>query len=387
MTDFSGWMTTELALENWRGGPVSAERLSAHILMLENFQNVRPQSPLGGPDGRKDILCNKGGKSFVAAVYFPNSKKTFSNIKKKFLYDLEGASFNDQDGLVFVTNQVLTPKQRSILKSQALAQQKECEILHQERIRVHLDSPAGYGLRAQFLGIPLSSGDQLAFFQDEHDRIEANMRNFSAKLDQLLMDQGEIVRTMQTAFAVTDVPSSPQNVGAGEFIQQADVEVLSDRLAPELILLFHRLCCGDLPSRVVGRYREVSAWLGTPEDVSSRKGPVLPEPEEIPSLLQKICAEWRKSWPKILKSSTQEKLFFLSKFHSDFLKIHPFTDGNGRVARAILMQQCIDLFGKADMSLFQKGSQYFSALKDADKGEYDSLSMLIEPVISMSGSR
>jgi hypothetical protein len=45
------------------------------------------------------------------------------------------------------------------------------------------------------------------------------------------------------------------------------------------------------------------------------------------------------------------------------------------------MQQCLDLFGKADMSLMNKGADYYIALKAADGGDYGPLATLIKPII------
>ena len=43
--------------------------------------------------------------------------------------------------------------------------------------------------------------------------------------------------------------------------------------------------------------------------------------------------------------------------------IHPFLDGNGRPGGAVFMQQCLDLFGRADMSLLDRGAGYYHALE------------------------
>ena len=79
---------TELRLSFWRDGSTNAERLAAASLRLSGYEEIDPQSPLGGPDGRKDILCTKGGLTWVGAVYFPNGPTRFSAIKKKFQADL-----------------------------------------------------------------------------------------------------------------------------------------------------------------------------------------------------------------------------------------------------------------------------------------------------------
>ncbi|MEJ0022799.1 MAG: hypothetical protein WDN76_04735 [Alphaproteobacteria bacterium] len=93
---------TELRLSAWRDGSVQAERLAAAVLTLAGYEEIDPQAPLGGPDGRKDILCAKGGVKWIGAVYFPLSAVRFSSIKKKFLGDLEGTTKHSARGIAFV---------------------------------------------------------------------------------------------------------------------------------------------------------------------------------------------------------------------------------------------------------------------------------------------
>jgi hypothetical protein len=97
---------TELRLSFWRDGSTKAERLAAAALRLSGYEEIDPQSPLGGPDESKDILCRKGGLSWVAAVYFPTGPTRFTAIRKKFQSDLDGAP-SEHKGFIFVTNQTL----------------------------------------------------------------------------------------------------------------------------------------------------------------------------------------------------------------------------------------------------------------------------------------
>jgi hypothetical protein len=64
-------MTTEQVLRDWRFGSTQAERLCAALLDLEGYVDIDPQHPLGGPDDRKDVVCRRGRRKYVAAVYFP----------------------------------------------------------------------------------------------------------------------------------------------------------------------------------------------------------------------------------------------------------------------------------------------------------------------------
>jgi hypothetical protein len=97
---------TELRLSFWRDGSTKAERLAAALLQLSGYEEIDPQSPLGGPDGKKDILCRRGGITWVGAVYFPTGPASFTATKKKFNSDLARPN---PKGFVFVTNQTLSP--------------------------------------------------------------------------------------------------------------------------------------------------------------------------------------------------------------------------------------------------------------------------------------
>lgn len=44
------------------------------------------------------------------------------------------------------------------------------------------------------------------------------------------------------------------------------------------------------------------------------------------------------------------------------------------------MQQCLDLFGKADMALMNKGAVYYAALQAAERQDFGLLITLITPV-------
>jgi hypothetical protein len=96
--------STELHLSMWRSGSTQAERLAAALLRLEGYADVEPQAPLGGPDGRADILCSRGGYAYVAAVYFPPTGQTFSDVVEKFEHDLAGATRRSRNAFAFFTN-------------------------------------------------------------------------------------------------------------------------------------------------------------------------------------------------------------------------------------------------------------------------------------------
>lgn len=375
---------TELRLSFWRDGSTKAERLAATVLRLSGFEDIDPQSPIGGPDGKKDITCQKAGARWIGAVYFPSAPISFTSIKKKFASDLAGVS-GAFGGFVFVTNQNLTPTQRDILAELASAKGKECSVLHLQQLQNILDSPPGYGARIEYLGIGMTVEEQLSWVVDSDSQtaqaLKANTRELlalRAAVDRIGHGQKHIIKTMQVLETPAVSVATPDLISVSTFTKTDAFSALTATLTPELVLLFHRLTCFDYPSRVVGHLRSRKVWLGT-SDGAQVTHVEPPEPDQVEEMLKALCDEWRTGF-SALRSKTN-KLEAIAKFHSKFLRIHPFLDGNGRVGRALLMQQCIDLFGKADMSLMNKGADYYAALKEADGGDNAPLMRLLEPIV------
>lgn len=138
-------------LLNWTAGQADSERLSALVLMSDGYSGLDPSHPLGGQDGGKDAIGVKDGLRYVIAVYFPRGQKAFSEIEKKFLADLKGATKNSADGFAFVTNQELRLAERKELVDKA--KPIKVELFHLERVALVLDQPNMAPVRMQFLGI------------------------------------------------------------------------------------------------------------------------------------------------------------------------------------------------------------------------------------------
>lgn len=377
-------LDTELRLISWRDGSTQAERLAAAALKLSGFEEIDPQSPLGGPDGAKDIVCSKGGLIWIGAVYFPVAPVRFPAIKKKFSADLAGLRANHR-GIVFVTNQSLTPGQRKTLVDIAAKSRKEADIVHLERLRALLDSPSGYGTRLQFLKIPMSQEEQLSWFAESDSQVavalNANTREIlalKAMIQRMDVGQKALLRTMEIV-TNTNV-ATPDLLSTASFTRTDRYEGATASMSPALILLFHRLTCFDLPARGVGKFRTSDVWLGT-SDGAPAEHIQPPDAQKVPELLSDLCTKWRAGFTALSSASAEERLTTLANFHAKFLVIHPFFDGNGRVARALLMQQCLDLFERADMSLMDKGARYYAALASADRGDPKPLASIFKPIV------
>ena len=76
----------------------------------------------------------------------------------------------------------------------------------------------------------------------------------------------------------------------------------------------------------------------------------------------------------LTKKVSADEIGFVSQFHADFEKIHPFSDGNGRVGRLVLLAQLLSLNIAPALISKKKGTAYYKALQLAQlKDDYTSL--------------
>jgi Fic/DOC family len=344
------------------------------------MRRLTRKAPLADRMDQK-IFYAERGLSWVGAVYFPTGPTKFTSIKKKFRSDLGGAP-SEHKGFIFVTNQTLSPTQRKTLTDLAITAGKEPVIVHLQQLQNLLDSAHGYGVRIQYLGIAMTIEEQLSWASEADSQtaraLTANTRELlalKAAIERLNAGQDHILRTLGQE-QVTN--PTPDLISVSSFVKNDSFPAVSAALDPGLVLLFHRLACFDLPTRIVGRLRTEAVWLGDMEGTRATHVQP-PRAASVPADLTHLCEAWRTRYPDLL--SRDAKLRATAEFHARFLLLHPFADGNGRVARAILMQQCLDLFGKADMTLLNKGADYYAALKSADSANYQPLIDLIKPLV------
>jgi hypothetical protein len=201
-------VTTEFALVNWRKGQAAAEGLAAAYLASQGFKKVDPQSPRGGPDGKKDILCERDGVRYVAACYFPGRNTQSARIKRKFRDDLDGAPADEGNGFIFITNQYISPGDRTSLEKAATCRFRGFYLFHYDSLASFLDSPPGYGLRLEYLDIPMTTAEQVAFFAEwrtQHatfmDLQRAAVDQLSHRLERYIDDRMSIATNLRSSIA------------------------------------------------------------------------------------------------------------------------------------------------------------------------------------------
>lgn len=142
---------------------------------------------------------------------------------------------------------------------------------------------------------------------------------------------------------------------------------------------------------IAGKLRTVPVFITKmgrtsvgPEE--SRYSP--PKPNEVPRLLADLATRWNEEASHLKKKSKNDCISALARFHGAFTAIHPFLDGNGRVARILLKRQIQEFFGRHINPNFESFlDQYYLALADSDKGDIRSLEQLISKIIDISPER
>lgn len=336
-------MTTEATLRDWRFGSIQAERLCAGLLQISGYSDIDPQATLGGPDGKKDILARRGGRLFVAAVYFPSTQPAFSVIREKFIQDRKGVASNHASGLIFFINQYLTVGQRAAL--QAVGGPAD-EIFHLERMRHLLDSPIGYGLRLEYLRRPMSPEEQAAFFSaNRQDAIHQLLRNTEEA--NRLWDEGRSA------------------------ISQLNISML---------LVIHRAMLSSGPQDVIGgQLRGIQTAI-----MGSQREPIFmpPPPQEVPARLAELLSWWRSAYVSATRTDLDTVLYSLARLHYGLVAIAPFLDGNGRLARLVVDQAARELLGASVApDLVSDRVAYYAALRWADNKNLSSLVALMRAAL------
>jgi fido (protein-threonine AMPylation protein) len=370
--------------------------MCADILKVEGFTGIDPQSPLGGPDGGKDILCEKNGMTFVAACHFATGDLSFTKTTKKFDDDLAGALKHKRDAFIFMTNQRLTPTQRTDLEKRAGKKGQRCLIYARENLRIILDSAQGYSVRLNHLGVPMTIEEQAAFFASSGESLATAIVSQTRAIERL---SGRVDRLARGSmdFFVQSIPAiagavareePPEDVArmlkeTAEAVLDRAVtgpsDALSAALSTPLLRYVHRLIMFPDTS-FAGFWRQTEVFLAT--SGGKRVEHVrCPSWDKVPELMEELIRDWNAQFSQLVEKSQEEVIQALARFFRELLWIHPFIDGNGRLARSILSLQARELLQLREDLLIGRGPEYYAALRLADGGDFSKLVELIKTAV------
>ncbi len=130
-----------------------------------------------------------------------------------------------------------------------------------------------------------------------------------------------------------------------------------------------------------GQIRRQMVWIGgTGNLIESHYNP--PPAKQVPKLLSNLLSWWNIKYDEIYLGSDKEKIRAISEFHHKLLSIHPFLDGNGRLAR-ILLQMQIKWLYKKTIKIELGSKNYYIALHKADRGNISALESMIKDKVKL----
>lgn len=139
------------------------------------------------------------------------------------------------------------------------------------------------------------------------------------------------------------------------------------------------------------RWIQVGQYKSVPNHVLTKTGEIFrfATPEETPSQMHDLINWYREESEK----TDLNPVLLPAEFHYRFIRIHPFDDGNGRLAR-ILMNFILIHFGYPPLIIkTEDKSNYFVALRQADAGiiepffEYIAANLTRSLEIMISGAK
>ena len=160
--------------------------------------------------------------------------------------------------------------------------------------------------------------------------------------------------------------------GKKRFIGETDIRDLNRICLKEPFYKKARTSDGGSTMRKItpGKYKS------QPNHVVTQTGEMFhfASPEETPARMEELV-KWIQSWLKKDKAEQHKHLVsFLAELHQWFIRIHPFDDGNGRVAR-LLMAYVLVRLDFLPMVLNNR-EEYIKAIQFADTGNVNHLENL-----------
>ena len=144
-------------------------------------------------------------------------------------------------------------------------------------------------------------------------------------------------------------------------------------LTEETIQLLHRITRGEIWDAGCYKSRDsdiIERYADGRERVRFRTVPASETPKAMTHLLKK--------WHRCLKERWVHPLIAMAAFNLDFLCIHPFRDGNGRVSRLLLLLQCghqgfeVGRYISLERLIEQEKQRYYETLEQSSRNWHES---------------
>ena len=131
-------------------------------------------------------------------------------------------------------------------------------------------------------------------------------------------------------------------------------------ISKNYILQLHKILYNHMNNQFAGRTKSVQNYISATYPDGSTKILFTPlAPYETPEALERICEEYNR----VIGNLELEPLIAIPVFIHDFLCIHPFNDGNGRMSRLLTTLLLYRIAKNKDL--------YYEALADSQVGWHE----------------
>lgn len=189
-----------------------------------------------------------------------------------------------------------------------------------------------------------------------------------------------IVTTNTRIKKIMDDKTTPKNRNEQEIAGYRDVlNIIHDNfdaipITPNYILHLHKILYSHMNNPVAGKTKNVQNYISATYPDGATKILFTPlDPLETPIALESICSEFNR----VIGNNELEPLIAIPTFIHDFLCIHPFNDGNGRMSRlltTLLLYRSGFYVGKyisLEAKIAKNKDLYYDTLSEAQNGWYE----------------
>ena len=189
-----------------------------------------------------------------------------------------------------------------------------------------------------------------------------------------------IVTTSTRIRQLVEEKTAPRNCDEQEITGYRDVlNIIHESfdvipITQNYILQLHKIMYSHMNNPMAGRTKNVQNYISAsyPDGHTETRFTPL-DPFETPMALDKICEEYNR----VIGNNEAEPLITIPIFIHDFLCIHPFNDGNGRMSRlltTLLLYRNGFFVGKyisLEAKIAKNKDLYYSALSESQTGWHE----------------
>ncbi len=125
-------------------------------------------------------------------------------------------------------------------------------------------------------------------------------------------------------------------------------------------------------------------WAGKIRNVNMSKADFLfTAPSQIPKLLDNFELEFLSKFSSLPEFTINELVSYIARSHIEFILIHPFREGNGRISRLLIDVLCHHAgYGLLDYTLWDKHKDFYIASIQAGVGlDYQHMERLVRDIL------